>query len=137
MEQYGDFIKHHRIASGFKTQRRFATVTGISAATISRIEDNKHKPTPQTIQALAEHLPSTTFEDLMDICGYWRKDVQQAKENSDSFKNEQEFIEKIDLSDDDLLSQFKIVVDGRELTNEESKGIIAFGRAQRQIRDLE
>lgn len=142
MKNYGEFIKHHRLASGFKTQRKFAEVTGVSAATISRIEDNKHRPAPETIQAFANHLKSTSLVELMVVCGYWDEEnlngeKTDTKENSDSFANEREFVEKIDLSDQELLRQFKLVVDGRELTPDEAKSVIAFVRVQRQMKEGE
>lgn len=55
------------------------------------------------------------------------------KENPSSYAaNEKEFIRKINLSDESLLKEFKIELDGRELSEQEQKNIIAFVRALRQ-----
>lgn len=71
---FGKFIKHHRLASGYKTMRRFAEATGISAATISRIEAEIQKPEPDTLKVFAKHLHTTSLVELMVVCGYWGED---------------------------------------------------------------
>ncbi|MBB6675962.1 helix-turn-helix domain-containing protein [Cohnella lubricantis] len=71
---YGAFIKHHRLASGYKSQRRLADATGISAATISRMEDGLNRPTPETLKELSKVLDTTSYTELMVVCGYWDKD---------------------------------------------------------------
>lgn len=71
---YGEFIAKHRILSGFRSQRQLAEKTGISSATISRIEAEVQKPLPETLQVLAKHLHSTSLVELMVVCGYWDAD---------------------------------------------------------------
>lgn len=68
---YGGFIAKHRKLSGFKSQRQLADRTGISSATISRIEAEVQKPQPETLQILAKYLNSTSLVELMVVCGYW------------------------------------------------------------------
>lgn len=151
-EGYGEFIKRHRIASGFKSQRKLAEKTGISSATISRIESEIQKPEFETLKILAEYLETTTLVELMVRCGYWGeedlledhdlssqylvvKSQKKHKENtSSSDRNEDDFISKINLSDDDLLKQFDLKIDGESLTEEEAKGIIAYVRSLRQMK---
>jgi transcriptional regulator with XRE-family HTH domain len=70
---YGFFIKTNRIKSGYKSQRVFAVKSGISSATISRIENEIQKPQVATLQIIAPHLTSTTFMDLMTVCGYLKE----------------------------------------------------------------
>lgn len=145
---YGAFIKHHRKSSGFKSQRQLADKTGISSATLSRIEAEVQKPMPETLQILAKHLHTTSLVELMVMCGYWDEDDlltpisydlsgnnHVIKETPSQYQTEKEFVEKIDLSDDELIKQFKIVVDGRELTDKEMKKIIAQVRLDRQFGD--
>jgi len=74
LKGFGRFIRHHRLASGYKTMRRFAEATGISAATISRIEAEIQKPEPETLQVFAKHLHTTSLVELMVVCGYWDED---------------------------------------------------------------
>ncbi|MBG9772943.1 helix-turn-helix domain-containing protein [Brevibacillus laterosporus] len=57
----------------------------------------------------------------------------QKKENPDPYKNEKEFLANIDLSDEELRKQFKVVMDGRELTDKEWKKLIAFLRLERDL----
>ena len=150
MESYGEFIKKHRIKSGFKSQRRLAEKSGISAATISRIESEIQKPEVRTLQTLAHYLETTTYVELMVICGYWDEDelletqeekpgrnlVDLVKEQEEKRKyhyfNEKEFVENINLTDEELMKQFKLEIDGESLSEEETKGIIAYVRALRQ-----
>jgi transcriptional regulator with XRE-family HTH domain len=74
MEGYGEFIRKHRIASGYKSQRRLADKCGISSATISRIEKEIQKPEARTLKTLAQYLETTSYVELMVVCGYWDKD---------------------------------------------------------------
>lgn len=73
-EGYGEFIRRHRITSGYKSQRRLAEKTGISSATISRIESEIQVPEVRTLQTLSEFLETTSFVELMVVCGYWNED---------------------------------------------------------------
>lgn len=139
--KYGEYIKHHRISSGFKSQRQLAEKSGVSSATISRIESEIQKPNPETLKELAPHLTSTSLVELMVVCGYWEEDdllednfsVKETKAPYSSSEHEDEMIQKVNLSDDDLLKEFELIVDGRSLTKEEAKGIIAYVRSLRQI----
>lgn len=70
MTDIGKHIKFLRIKHGFKSQRQLAIKTNISAATLSRIEKGFQKPNPETLMALSECLPSTTYQELMQLAGY-------------------------------------------------------------------
>ncbi|CAM5794783.1 helix-turn-helix transcriptional regulator [Brevibacillus borstelensis] len=61
------------------------------------------------------------------------KKVQQTKETPASYENEKEFLSKIDLSDEELMQRFKVMVDGRELTEKEWKKLLAFLRMEREL----
>lgn len=149
-EGYGDFIKKHRITSGFKSQRRLAEKTGISPATISRIEKEIQKPEARTLKQLAPYLTSTSLVELMVACGYWNEDELLENPNSVNeinavyyseskkethLSNEEEFIKSIDISDKELLEQFDLKLDGKSLTEEETIGIIAYLRSLRQMKN--
>lgn len=155
-EGYGDFIKHHRLASGFKSQRRFAEKTGIDNSTISRIEQEIQKPEVRTLQTIAQYLESTSYVELMVACGYWDKDdlleeeypknknevkeltsayiTNQNEQKETPASSEEEFLDSIDLTDEELLEQFKVKVDGQTLTEDETKGIIAYIRSLRTMK---
>lgn len=141
---YGDYIKRHRLASGYRSQRRLAEKSGISAATISRIEKEIQKPEARTLKTLAQYLHTTSYVELMVVCGYWDKeellDEEMLAEDpiknnqiQGSKDNEKDLAKKIDLSDEELLKQFNLMIDGRSLTEEEAKGILAYIRASRQM----
>lgn len=137
---FGKFIERHRIASGYKSQRKLADATGISSATISRIESEEQRPQPETLQILSKYLKTTSYVELMFVCGYWDKDelltpINDAviKETPSQYDDtEKEFIKKINLSDDEILGQFRLMIDGRELSDQEAKSVIAFVRTLRQ-----
>lgn len=119
---YASFITTHRIASGFKTQKDFAEAIGISRATVSRMEDGKHRPAPETIQAMAKKLPTTSLTELMVVCGYWdeeellepiktevkyKSNLNLVKETpSQSYSTEKEF-----LADMELLNKIKLLTE--------------------------
>lgn len=71
---YGEFIREQRVKSGYKSQRKLADKSGISSATISRIESEIQKPEVETLRDLSKYLTSTTFKELMNICGYGEDD---------------------------------------------------------------
>lgn len=157
MMSIGEFIELHRKKSGFKSQRRLAEKTGISSATISRIEKDIQKPVPETLKDLSKVLDSTSYVELMVVAGYWDEDelldptemrelageynaLQKSRDNkleedepldNEGNESEKEFIKRLELSDDQLLKQFELELDGKKLTEDEAKGIIAYLRSLR------
>ncbi|MBU8567601.1 helix-turn-helix transcriptional regulator [Virgibacillus pantothenticus] len=91
----GKFIAEHRKESGFKSQRQLAEKSGISAATISRIESNTQRPNPETLKTLSRYLKTTSYQELMIIAGYWEENDGTNKEISDIYENEHTKEEKI------------------------------------------
>lgn len=127
---YGEFIATHRERSGFKSQRQLAYRSGISPATISRIESEIQKPEYETLKTLAKHLSSTTFDQLLTACGY--EDEEDALLTPINFKaHEAEVIYKVgslpniekELPLEDL-AEYKISYKGRVLTSSEKNRII-------------
>jgi transcriptional regulator with XRE-family HTH domain len=133
MEGYGEFIRKHRIASGYKSQRRLADKCGISSATISRIEKEIQKPEARTLKTLAQYLETTSYVELMVVCGYWDKDelLDDVNYDPEEVKDEIDFVGKIELTDDEILTEFDFEIDGKRLSKEEAKGIIAYVRLLR------
>jgi transcriptional regulator with XRE-family HTH domain len=70
MTNIGKKIELLRIKHGFKSQRQLALKSNISSATLSRIESGLQNPNPETLMALSECLPSTTYQELMHLAGY-------------------------------------------------------------------
>ncbi|CRH74671.1 Uncharacterised protein [Chlamydia trachomatis] len=105
----------------------------------------------ETLKELARFLHSTSYVELMVACGYWDEEelLEDLKTEEASVVNEpsipyvstskkpsqveDDFIENIDLSDEELLKQFNIQIDGMNLTEDETKGIIAYVRSLRLV----
>ena len=143
---FGEFIKKHRLASGYKSQRQLAEKSGVSRTTISRMEKEEQRPTVETLKELAPHLPTTSLVELMVVAGYWDKDEliepinievpeKEFKEKKTPNSNEKEFVNSLELSDDQLLERFSLTLDGKKLTEQEAKGVIAYLRSLRQMKD--
>jgi SOS-response transcriptional repressor LexA len=67
-ESFGDFFRRLRRSKGFKSQITLALASGISQATISRIEDGTQKPQLETLKVLAStlDLPFSTLVNWSD-----------------------------------------------------------------------
>ncbi|MBY0024503.1 helix-turn-helix domain-containing protein [Paenibacillus polymyxa] len=77
----GDIIKEKRLASGYKTKKDFADKSGISAATLTRIEKNVQLPLPNTLMQISRHLDGVTYGELMKAAGY----LEGLEENHETF----------------------------------------------------
>ena len=170
-QAYGEFIKRHRLASGYKSQRALAEKTGINNTTISRIEKEEQKPEKRTLQTLAEYLTTTSYVELMVVCGYWDEDELLEPVNEDVVletysslgeididgntsdgsanghiirkgdgiykketptSNEEELVNNIELSDEELIKKFSLRIDGKPLNDMETQGILAYIRSLRK-----
>jgi transcriptional regulator with XRE-family HTH domain len=80
-----------------------------------------------------DYLLGKTDINLYDFVLTSQEKADLIKENSPSYTTEKEFVEKIELSDEELLSQFKLTLDGRELSEAEAKKLIAYLRVDRQL----
>jgi transcriptional regulator with XRE-family HTH domain len=67
---FGVYLSKLREKSGFKTKSELAKASGISIATISRIESGIQRANPETLKALAEHLKGVVYEDLLEKLNY-------------------------------------------------------------------
>lgn len=141
--EIGAFIEKHRKASGYNSQRQLAEKTGISSATISRIEAGVQKPNPDTLKVLSKHLSSTSYVELMVVAGYWlEEDLLEPLDKNELNKiertpsqKEKEFLGKLELTDDKLLKEFELTLDGEKLSEEEAKGVIAYLRSLRSMKE--
>lgn len=122
MLKYGDRIAHLREKRGL-TQEELSNKMGISRAALSHYETNRREPDYETINKIAnffhvsvDYLLGRTFQpqNVLD------DDVR-------------DFVESLDLTDENILKKFSLTVDGRPLTPEEAKRFIAFVRAERSF----
>lgn len=116
-EGYGEFIRRHRQASGYKRQNVFSKMTGISQATISRIEKEIQKPEVRTLKTLAPFLQSTTYIELLKVCDYWSEIELEEKEKEKSGPS-------IDLCDENTFDQYQLTIDGKEITYEDLRQLM-------------
>lgn len=74
-EQLLDFAKYFKqlYEKHFSNKAELSRVSGVSEATLSRIESASQKPTPETLKKLAPVL-HVTEKELMTKAGYLNKD---------------------------------------------------------------
>ena len=123
-QDYAAFFREHRIRSGFKSQRRLSDKSGLSQTTISRIERGDQKPTPETLKELAPYLTSTSYAEMLLACGYWDSDI---KDDLQDIVHKQ-FFKKLDLTDENILEEFDIRIDGKSLSKENARKMIDYIR---------
>lgn len=78
--EFGLYLSKLREASGFRTKSELAKVSGISIATISRIESGIQRAHPETLKALSTYLKGVTYEDLLEKLNYLEK--KEAEQDS-------------------------------------------------------
>ena len=103
------------------TQEQTSQSLGISRAALSHYEKNRREPDSETLMKFAD-LYHVTVDYLVGRTS-----------NPEAVLEEpvREFIDQLELADDDLLKQFDLTIDGRKLTIEEARRFIAFVRAER------
>ena len=115
----------HRIKNVRKIKKMSGTSVakklGISSPYYYDIEKGKRKLSSDLASKLA---------DIFDVSVDYLLGREKQEDNLD---NEIEFIQNLELNDKELLEQFNLLLDGVPLTEEESKGLIAYLRASRQI----
>lgn len=116
----GDKIKELRTKKGW-SQDELAEKMGMTRANISNYE-----------RGLNKSIPSETLKKFADKFGVSADYLLGKTENSD--KPESEFMQRLELSDKDLLNQYTLVLDGKQLTEEESRFVIAYLRTNRQLK---
>lgn len=120
---YGNRIAELREKQGW-TQEELASTVGITRAALSHYEKNRRKPDFETLTLLADR-----FNVSID---YLIGRTKHEKMSMDS--DVREFVDGLELSDQDLLERFNLTVDGRKLTEEEAKRFIAFVRMERMMK---
>ncbi|MFC0213983.1 helix-turn-helix domain-containing protein [Paenibacillus chartarius] len=123
MTKYGERIALLREKQGM-TQEDLATALGISRAALSHYETNRREPDHETITKIANHFRVTTDY----LLGRTDDAVKQLDPDV------KEFVDSLELSDEDIMKKFTLTVDGEKLTPEEAKRFIAFVRAERLMK---
>ncbi|SEB28065.1 helix-turn-helix domain-containing protein [Paenibacillus sp. 276b] len=66
---FGERLRSLREKAGYDSQRSLSVASGVSNATIARIENGDQFPTPATLKKLATPL-NRTYEEMMRTAGY-------------------------------------------------------------------
>lgn len=122
MEGFGKYLKNKREMRGM-TVNQLGMYSDISAATISRIENNKRGvPKPGTIKKLSAAL-KVPYEEMMKEAGHM-----------DALLNEDKFIEDIDvfdLSDAEIINKYHFIIDDIPIDEDQIKLFVNLVRAGR------
>lgn len=103
------------------TQEQLSSSLGISRAALSHYEKNRRQPDFDTLMKIAD-----VFNVSIDyLFG------RTARPEVTLDPKIREFVDKLELSDQEILDRFDLSVDGRKLSPEEAKRFIAFVRAER------
>ncbi|HBF39801.1 MAG TPA: hypothetical protein DDW50_21115 [Firmicutes bacterium] len=79
---FGKYLSELRNRNNIETQRELADKSGLSTATISRIEAGLQKAKPEHLKKIAPYL-KTPYEELMKAAGYLdEKNVDEEIKNS-------------------------------------------------------
>ncbi|WP_274649391.1 helix-turn-helix domain-containing protein [Paenibacillus humicola] len=106
------------------TQEQTAASLGISRAALSHYEKNRREPDTETL---------SKFADLFHVS----VDYLVGRTNVPHVTLDEpirQFVDQLELSDEELLKKFDLTIDGHKLTAEEAKRFIAFVRAERMMK---
>ncbi|RXZ81460.1 helix-turn-helix domain-containing protein [Paenibacillaceae bacterium] len=118
----GERIAQLRDERGW-TQEQTSAKLGISRAALSHYEKNRREPDAETLSKFAD-----LFEVSVDYL------VGRTSNPKGILDDEvREFVDQLELSDEELMERFSLTIDGQALTPEESRRFIAFIRAERMM----
>lgn len=124
MERYTNKIAYLRERRGL-TQEDLAARLGISRASLSHYETGRRQSDHETLKKIASFF-HVSIDYLLD-----REDQPAAATEQQI----QQFVSNLELSDETILDQFDLTIDGQKLTAEEAKRFIAFIRAHRSMNE--
>ncbi|AZN40009.1 helix-turn-helix domain-containing protein [Paenibacillus albus] len=106
------------------TQEQTAGLLGISRAALSHYEKNRREPDTETLSKFAD-LFKVTVDFLVGRTNAPHVTVESPV---------REFVDQLELSEEDLLNRFALTIDGLKLSPEEARRFIAFVRAERNMK---
>lgn len=127
MNQIGDKIARARKKIK-RSQKDLATYCDVSQSVVSDWEKGKKKPKLENIKKIADFLnvSPADLRDIEDEVLYTEKELQ--------FLNLIEKKASVELTDAQIIDMFNFSVDGREASENEIKGAIAYIRTLRSTR---
>lgn len=75
--EFGFYLSKLREASGYRTKSDLAKASGLSGATISRIESGIQRANPETLKTLSQYLKGVTYEDLLGKLNYLERNEEK------------------------------------------------------------
>lgn len=106
------------------TQEELAQKLEITRAALSHYENNRREPDHETTQKIADF-----FGVSVDYL------LGRSNDPKLTLKPEtREFVDSLELSDQEIIKRFQLTIDGKALTAEEAKRFIAFIRAERSMK---
>ncbi|UUZ80798.1 helix-turn-helix domain-containing protein [Paenibacillus sp. P26] len=123
MGQIGNRIAYLREQHSL-TQEELSLKLDISRASLSHYEKNRREP---------------DYETLVKIANYFNVSIDYllSRTNDPHVTLDQEvrvFVDSLELSNEEILDKFSLMVDGTKLSEDEAKRFIAFIRAERMMR---
>ncbi|MBJ6360270.1 helix-turn-helix domain-containing protein [Paenibacillus sp. GCM10012307] len=106
------------------TQEQTSAMLGISRAALSHYEKNRREPDTETLLKFAD-----LFQVSVDYLVGRTKLPHQILDD-----HIRDFVDQLELSDDEILEKFSLTIDGLKLTPEEARRFIAFVRAERMMK---
>ncbi|GAB2671400.1 helix-turn-helix domain-containing protein [Paenibacillus thermoaerophilus] len=107
------------------TQEELSQKVGITRAALSHYENNRREPDYETLEAIANF-----FQVSADyLMGRTNNPSQHLDHPT------RQFVDSLELSDNEILEKFNLTIDGKRLTPEEARRFIAFVRAERSLKE--
>ncbi|MFC5649870.1 helix-turn-helix domain-containing protein [Paenibacillus solisilvae] len=104
------------------TQEQTAALLGISRAALSHYEKNRREPDSEILSKFAD-----MFNVSVDYL-VGRTNVAPLATHDEPIRD---FIEHLELADEELLNKYDLTLDGRKLSADEARQFIVFVRAER------
>lgn len=116
MQGIGSKIKERRKALGYSL-RALGDEIGVSHAHLSKIENEKKKPNLKMLEEISKVL---------------KVNISYFFEEENEFTEEEEaFLKDVDLTDDELIEKYNLVIDGKKASKEEIAAAIQMIRTLR------
>lgn len=106
------------------TQEQTAGMLGISRAALSHYEKNRREPDTETLSKFAD-----LFKVSVDYL-VGRTSIPYVTLDEPV----REFVDQLELAEEDILSKFALTIDGLKLSPDEARRFIAFVRAERNMK---
>ncbi|QHT59907.1 helix-turn-helix transcriptional regulator [Paenibacillus lycopersici] len=106
------------------TQEQTAGLLGISRAALSHYEKNRREPDSETLSKFAD-LFNVSVDYLVGRTAIPHMNLDEPV---------REFVDQLELSEEEILHKFDLTIDGVKLSPEEARNFIAFVRAARNMK---